>query len=54
MDNLFKRVEDAININIIASHAQARAIKNITAVKLIEMKDVVALTFNHKKVITWQ
>ncbi len=54
MDSLIKRIDGTININVIASHAQARAIEPTTEVKRIEMSDVVQLTFNHEKVITWQ
>ncbi|WP_057831154.1 sulfurtransferase complex subunit TusB [Colwellia sp. TT2012] len=54
MDSLIKRVGGSVNINIIASHAQARAIEIITAVNTIEISDVVELTFTHNKVITWQ
>lgn len=54
MDSLIKRVDGTININVIASHAQARAIETLTEINHIDMNDVVELTFNHKKVITWQ
>ena len=54
MDSLIKRVDGTVNINVVASHAQARAIEIITTVNAIEMSDVVELTFNHNKVITWQ
>ena len=54
MDSLIKRVDGSVNINVVVSHAQARAIEIITAVKAIEISDVVELTFTHKKVITWQ
>jgi tRNA 2-thiouridine synthesizing protein B len=42
------------NISLVASHAKARAIEVQKTVKLIEMADVVTLTFTHNKVITWQ
>jgi tRNA 2-thiouridine synthesizing protein B len=54
MDSLIKRVDDTITIHVIASHAKARAIESMATVKHIEMTDVVELTFNHSKVITWQ
>jgi tRNA 2-thiouridine synthesizing protein B len=54
LESLIKRVDDLININIIAMHAKARALGLITAVNAIEMSDVVELTFKHDKVITWQ
>ncbi|MFQ3267146.1 MAG: tRNA 2-thiouridine synthesizing protein B [Colwellia sp.] len=54
MDSLLKRVDGTININIISSHAQARAIETMAKIRHIDMADVVALTFNHNKVITWQ
>ena len=54
VDSLIKRVDGSVNINVVVSHAQARAIEIITAVKAIEISDVVELTFTHKKVITWQ
>lgn len=47
-------VDSKININVISTHAQARAIEKMTTVSYIDMADVVALTFNHNKVITWQ
>ena len=52
INNLMKQVGD--NINIVASHAKARAIEANKTIKLIEMADVVTLTFTHNKVITWQ
>jgi tRNA 2-thiouridine synthesizing protein B len=54
MDSLFKRADSTININVITSHAQARAIETMATINHIEMADVVELTFNHNKVITWQ
>jgi tRNA 2-thiouridine synthesizing protein B len=54
LESLIKRVDDLININIIAMHAKARALGLITAVNAIEMSDLVELTFKHDKVITWQ
>jgi len=52
INNLLKQVGD--NINLVASHAKARAIEANKMIKLIEMTDVVTLTFIHSKVITWQ
>ena len=52
MNNLMDQVGD--NINLVASHAKARAIEAKKTIKLIEMADVVTLTFTHTKVITWQ
>ena len=54
MDSLIKRVDGSVNINVVVSHARARAIEIIATVNAIEMSDVVELTFTHKKVITWQ
>ncbi len=54
MDSLIKRVDGTINIYVMTSHAKARAIETIATVKHIQMNDVVELTFNHNKVITWQ
>ncbi len=54
MDSLLKRVDDTVNIHVITNHAQARAIETIATINHIEMADVVNLTFNHNKVITWQ
>lgn len=54
MDSLIKRVDDTITIHVMASHAKARAIETMTIIKHIEMTDVIELTFNHNKVITWQ
>ena len=45
---------NAISINVIKHHAQARALKAIETVSLIEMAELVALTFTHQRVITWQ
>jgi tRNA 2-thiouridine synthesizing protein B len=52
INNLLKQVGD--NINLVASHAKARAIEANKMIKLIEMVDVVTLAFIHSKVITWQ
>ena len=52
INNLLKQVGD--NINLVASHAKARAIEANKMIKQIEMTDVVTLTFIHSKVITWQ
>ena len=54
MTSLLKRAGNKININVISTHAQARAIETIATVSYIDMADVVELTFNHNKVITWQ
>ena len=54
MDSLIKRIDSSININVITRHAKARAIDLIATVNHIDISDVVELTFNHKKVITWQ
>ncbi|MCP4987292.1 MAG: sulfurtransferase complex subunit TusB [Colwellia sp.] len=54
MDSLIKRVDGSILIHVVSSHAEARAIESDEAIKHIEMTDVVVLTFNHNKVITWQ
>lgn len=54
MQGLIKQENGTITIYVISSHAQARAIKKITTINHIDMADVVDLTFNHNKVITWQ
>ncbi len=54
LESLIERVDGSININVIATHAKARALEITAAVNAIEMNDVVKLTFNHNKVITWQ
>ncbi len=54
MDSLIKRADGTINIHVVSSHEIARAIESNETIKHIEMTDVVALTFNHNKVITWQ
>lgn len=54
MDSLIKRANSTVSINVIANHAKARAVETLTAVNKIQMNDVVELTFNHQKVITWQ
>lgn len=41
-------------INVINSHAHARALKTPESVNLIEMAEFVELTFIHQRVITWQ
>jgi tRNA 2-thiouridine synthesizing protein B len=41
-------------INIMHTHAQARAVNIIKPIKAIAMKDLIALTFIHEQVITWQ
>lgn len=43
-----------IAIKVLDTHAQARAIKIKNSIKTIAMKDLVALTFTHTQVITWQ
>lgn len=43
-----------ININVVESHAAARAIQISQDISPITMTDVVNLTFAHNKVITWQ
>ncbi|MBU2871465.1 sulfurtransferase complex subunit TusB [Colwellia sp. E2M01] len=52
--SLLERMGKNINLNVISSHAQARAIDNHLNVKCIAMSDLVDLTFTHKQVITWQ
>jgi tRNA 2-thiouridine synthesizing protein B len=41
-------------INIMKTHAVARAITVIDSIRAIAMKDLVSLTFTYEKVITWQ
>ncbi|MBU2926476.1 sulfurtransferase complex subunit TusB [Colwellia sp. 4_MG-2023] len=56
-NNLSKSNVSAINIKlkVIAQHANARAIKiNEAVVSKIEMTDLVSLTFENDRVITWQ
>ena len=43
-----------LRVNVMQSHAQARAIKIIEPMTTIEMKNLIALTFTHENVITWQ
>ena len=54
MDSLIERANSTVSINVIANHAQARSIETLAAINKIKMNDVVELTFNHQKVITWQ
>ena len=42
------------SINVIKSHAHARALQVPESVNLIEMAEFVELTFIHQVVITWQ
>ncbi|WP_159819953.1 sulfurtransferase complex subunit TusB [Colwellia sp. 20A7] len=56
-NNLTDNIENPINIklNVIAQHANARAIKiNEAVFTQIEMADLVSLTFENDRVITWQ
>jgi len=41
-------------INIMQTHAQARAVNIMNPIKAILMEDLIKLTFTHKQVITWQ
>lgn len=45
---------NSLSVNVVASHVKARAIQFPDGVTLLEMSDVVDLTFAHNKVITWQ
>jgi tRNA 2-thiouridine synthesizing protein B len=56
-NNLTDNIENPINIklNVIAQHANARAIKiNEAVFTQLEMADLVSLTFENDRVITWQ
>lgn len=47
--------DKSIKINVVLEHAKARAIKvNETRCSIITMSDLVSLTFENKRVITWQ
>ncbi len=52
--NFLNSSDSCIDINIINTHAKARAIKAIEKINRIEIVDIVKLTFIHTKVITWQ
>ena len=55
LHELLNTTKEDVKIACIGLHMQGRAIKDIQdTVNIIEMKDLVALTFTHKKVITWQ
>jgi len=41
-------------IQIMKTHALARAITVMDSIRTIAMKDLVSLTLTHEKVITWQ
>ena len=42
------------NINVIQSHAQARAITVPSNTQVITMNNLIELTFKHDSVVTWQ
>lgn len=44
----------SITINCIEDHARARAVPSHKGINLIQMSEVVELTFIHDQVITWQ
>jgi len=54
MASLIEQTNNTNCINVITSHAQARALEIQEGVIGIEMSDVVELTFTNQKVITWQ
>lgn len=52
--DLFEKGSNPVNINVVSSHAQARAMKSPEKVIHIDMPELVELTFEHERVITWQ
>ncbi|TMM43251.1 sulfurtransferase complex subunit TusB [Colwellia ponticola] len=54
MASLLKKDNNKVSIKVISTHAQARAVEVMAGISQITMADVVELTFNHNKVITWQ
>jgi len=42
------------SINVLQSHAQARAITLTTNAQYITMDDLIELTFKHNSMVTWQ
>ena len=42
------------SISIVQAHAEARAITASTQSRFITMQELVALTFKHNSVVTWQ
>ncbi|TYK66850.1 sulfurtransferase complex subunit TusB [Colwellia echini] len=53
LDTLLNTVTTS-QLNVITSHARARAIDIQANVNNIEMSALVALTFTHQQVVTWQ
>ena len=51
---LFKQITIDVEINVLARHADARAVEFVEHAKAINMADLVKITFAHQTVITWQ
>ena len=49
-----EQVPAKVQVCMINDHAVARALTAPAQVKMITMKEMVALTFNNQRVITWQ
>ena len=54
LSSLIERVDDSVSLNVVDSHAKARAIEAPKSIHKVSITEVVELTFIHKKVITWQ
>lgn len=55
LHSLYNTVDTLINkVNIIQSHAQARAINFPINTQVISMNELIELTFKHSSVVTWQ
>jgi len=52
---LITSLEDTVdNVMVVQAHAEARAIQGKETIQFISMSDLIALTFKHNSVITWQ
>lgn len=54
LTDLLSQPNNSITVNVIKSHAEARALLVPKGVNIIEMTALVEFTFTHQKVITWQ
>ncbi|MEI6894160.1 MAG: sulfurtransferase complex subunit TusB [Colwellia sp.] len=54
MQSLIQQENNTVSLNIMTSHAHARAIMPLKEVQLIDIAELVDLTFTYGTVITWQ
>jgi tRNA 2-thiouridine synthesizing protein B len=54
LNSLIERIDNSLALYVIANHAKARAIETLVTINKVSMTEVVELTFNYNKVITWQ